>query len=122
MTEFMKKKDIITYKEQGMSNRSVARKVRCNRKTVARYWNEYQERLVQLEVPGADTKAIQDSLLSAPKYPKRVGRSRKYTEDLDKRLREILKDEEKKRSSAWRRSQAETHERPNLRNGCVRRF
>lgn len=96
MMKFMDKKEIITLKEQGLSNREVARQTGADRKTVSQYWHEYRQRLQQLEEPGADLKAIQESLLAQPKYNGRNRRRHKYTEEVDKRLKEILKEEERK--------------------------
>ena len=99
MVEFMEKKNIIMLKEQGKSNRAVSRLTGHDRETVSKYWREYQQKLKGLEEPGADVKSIQDSLLSKPEYNggKRVERGRrKYTEEVEKRLKEILKEEERK--------------------------
>ena len=99
MVEFVKKKDIIILKEQGLSNRAVSRETGADRETVSKYWEEYKRKLKGLEEPGADVKSIQESLLSKPKYNggERVERvRRKYTEEVEKRLKEILKGEEKK--------------------------
>ena len=59
MTQFMEKKDIIMLKEQGLSNRAVSRRTSHDRKTVAKYWNEYRLNLAKLSAPGADVKAVQ---------------------------------------------------------------
>jgi len=96
MTEFMEKKDIIMLKEQGLSNREVARRTGKDRDTVSKYWNEYQQKLSQLDKPNADTRAIQESLLITPEYNTANRKKRKYTEELDKRLKGILKEEERK--------------------------
>jgi hypothetical protein len=92
----MDKKDIIMLKEQGLSNREVSRRTGHDRKTVSKYWNEYRGQLARLEEPGADVKAIQESLLAEPKYKAASRGRRKYTEELDKRLKAILKEEEYK--------------------------
>ena len=96
MTRFMDKKDIIMLKEQGLSNREVSRRTGRDRDTVSKYWNEYRQQLQRLEEPGADTKTIQESLLTAPKYNARNRKRHKYTEEVEKRLKEILKEETKK--------------------------
>lgn len=92
----MDKKSIIMFKEQGLSNREVARRTGHDRDTISKYWKEYQGRLDELVEPGADTKAIQASLLTQPKYNATTRKRHKYTDALDKRLKEILKEEEKK--------------------------
>ena len=96
MTKFVDKKKIIMHKEQGASNREVSRLTGCDRKTVSKYWNEYRQKLQEMEAPGADVKAIQESLLSEPTYKTSRRGRRKYTEELDLRLKEILKEEERK--------------------------
>lgn len=96
MMQFMDKKKIIEMKERGLSNREVARQTGADRKTVSKYWNEYRQRLEQLDEPGADVKAIQESLLAPPKYTVRNRKRHKYNEEVDKRLKEILKEEERK--------------------------
>lgn len=96
MVKFMDKKDIIMLKEQGLSNREVSRRTGRDRKTVAKYWNEYKQQLQKLDEPDTDVKAIQESLLAQPKYNTTGRKRRKYTEELDARLKEILRDEQRK--------------------------
>jgi len=96
MKKFMDKKEIIMLKEQGLSNREVHRRTGTDRGVVSKYWNEYQQRLQQLDQPGADTKAIQASLFAEPEYNAGNRVRTKYTEELDKRLKAILKEEERK--------------------------
>jgi len=96
MVKFVDKKNIIMLKEQGLSNREVARQTGSDRKTVSKYWNEYRFQLQWLDKPGADVKTIQESLLAEPKYNAANRKRHKYTEELDKRLKGILKEEERK--------------------------
>ena len=83
-------------KEEGLSNREVSRRTGHDRDTVSKYWNEYRQQLQLLDKPGTDVKAIQESLLSAPKYDSSNRKRHKYTEELDARLKAILKEEERK--------------------------
>ena len=98
MIEFMNKKDILGLKQQGVSNRAAAKQLGIDRKTVAKYWNEYQLHMSQLTAEGADTRAVQDRLYKTPEYQstEKKRKSRKYTEETDKRLREILAEERRK--------------------------
>ena len=96
MTGFMDKKDIIMLKEQGLSNREVARRTGRDRDTVSKYWNEYQQKLNLLNKPGTDVRAVQESLLAKPKYRATNRRRYKYTDEVDARLKAILKDEARK--------------------------
>ena len=85
----MEKKNIIMLKEQGQSNREVSRRTGHDRDTVSKYWNEYQQQLQRLGEPDADVKAIQGTLLAEPKYNGEKRARRKYTEELDARLKAI---------------------------------
>jgi transposase len=96
MGEHMEKRKIIELKEEGHSNREVARQTGFDRGTVSKYWNEYRRRLQELEKPGADKRAIQDSLFQAPRRAAASRTRHKYTAEVDARLRGILKEEEKK--------------------------
>ena len=40
---------ILKLKEQGLSNRTIAKTLGMNRKTVNKYWNEYKKNLQKLE-------------------------------------------------------------------------
>ena len=96
MVKFMKKKEVIMLKEQGLSNREVARRSSLDRETVSKYWNEYQLKLSQINKPGADTRALQEELLAEPKYKSSERKKRKYTEEIANRLCEILTEERRK--------------------------
>ena len=87
---------IIGLKESGKSNRATARIAGNSRDTVSKVWNRYCEQKAMLEFPGADVKLIQEEMTKAPPYDS-TGRVRwKYTEAVDRRLREILRTEEEK--------------------------
>jgi DNA-binding CsgD family transcriptional regulator len=96
MKDFMDKKEILDLKRQGKSNRAVARELGVNRKTVANYWREYQRKMAELSKTGADTRKLQDELYRKPKYNSAGRKARKYTEEMDARLREILAGERRK--------------------------
>ncbi|XMB67080.1 IS21 family transposase [Mycoplasmatota bacterium zrk1] len=91
----MDKFEVINLKRKGNSNREVARLLGINRKTVARYWNEYS--MIENELDGTeDVKKVQNKMLSNPKYDSSGRKPRKYTEAIDKLLDEILDNEEVK--------------------------
>jgi transposase len=98
MKDFMEKKDILDLKQEGKSNREVARYLGINRKTVAKYWNEYKQQISQLNKKGADTRTIQDDLYKTPTYQSsdKKRKARKYTEEIAARLQEILGEERRK--------------------------
>ena len=48
MKDLMDKSSIIKLKEQGYSNRKVEKMLKINRKTIAKYWNEYQANIEKL--------------------------------------------------------------------------
>jgi transposase len=96
MVTHMDKREIIRLKEAGNSNREVSRRTGYDRETVSKYWNEYRRRMEALGEAGADTRAIQDSLFAVPKRMPTERRRTKYTEAVDTRLKQILKEEERK--------------------------
>lgn len=100
MKKFMDKKEILDLKLQGLSNRKTAKELGIDRKTVADYWNDYKHLLSQLSEPGIDVRAIQDELYATPKYKSsdKKHRNRKYTDEMDARLRGILAEERSKDS------------------------
>ena len=63
---------------------------------MSKYWNEYRQKLAQLTVAGADTRAISESLLSKPEYDSSGRTRRKYTPEVQARLEETLRSEERK--------------------------
>jgi len=88
----MEKNAIILLKLNGKSNRKVERETGVHRKTVARYWNEYQQLSKQLE-PDGDNRLIQEKMISKPKYDASGRFARTYTPEVDKLVDEILENE-----------------------------
>ena len=80
---------IIRLKEAGRSNRSIAKELEINRKTVGHYWNQHLKNLKVLEA-APDSLAAKDKLVSAPTYDTTKRSPRKYTPEIDKRLDEII--------------------------------
>ena len=96
MKTLVDKLRIIRLKEKGHSNRSVAKMTACNRKTVAKYWNEHLQYTSQLFSENADSKTIQEKITQTPKYNSVNRKRRKLTDDILFRLHEILDAEKKK--------------------------
>ena len=95
MINQMEKNAIILLKLNGQSNREVSRNTGANRKTVARYWNEYQALSKQLQ-PEGDNRAVQAQIVSAPKYDTTTRKPLKYTPEIDMAIDEILENEAEK--------------------------
>jgi len=91
----MEKNAIITLKVKGKSNRWIAKQTGIDRKTVARYWNEYQKLIKQLE-PDADNRTVQEKIVSAPNYDVSSRKPYKYTSGIDEAIDIILDSEAKK--------------------------
>ncbi len=70
MKNLLDKAAIIKLKEQGLSNRGVARELGIDKKTVNKYWNEYKDNLKKLNEATdiAKISKIQENITSAPKY------------------------------------------------------
>ena len=81
-----------TFKE-GHSNGKVAVMLHINRKTVAKYWNEYLGQIDNLTDETANVKDIQEKICSKPTYDTSSRKCRKYTKEMDMYLDEILADE-----------------------------
>ena len=64
-----------------------------NRKTVAKYWNEYLGQIDNLTDETANVKDIQEKICSKPTYDTSSRKCRKYTKEMDMYLDEILADE-----------------------------
>lgn len=96
MIETMDKGRIIGMKEAGKSTREVARITGHDRKTISKIWNEYQTLSAALQAPGADVKAIQEKMTAEPQYNSSGRTKRKYTPELDARLKEIVAEERRK--------------------------
>ena len=95
----MDKYAIIRLKLDGKSNRSVAKTLGIDRKTVADYWNEYSEMLAKLGMDtnsAEDLRTLQSRMLDEPKYDSSNRRPIKYTPEIDAYLDEILAAEEEK--------------------------
>jgi transposase len=92
----MDKHAIIKLKLAGHSNRKVAKMLHINRKTVAKYWDEYNEQIELLDAKGANTKIIQETICNEPIYNSSGRKPRKYTKEMDQFLDEILESEQEK--------------------------
>lgn len=93
MVGILEKSEIINLKRRGKSTREVARITGMDRKTVARYWNEYQQLEKAMQESGADHHEIQEALCAKPKYKAGKRPKKKYTEEIDSLLREIVESE-----------------------------
>lgn len=99
MVDLMDKSAIIKLKEQGYSNRKVEKILKINRKTIAKYWNEYVENVQKLNNVNDTLKVaeIQEAITSAPKYNTKSRMRRKLTDDFFIQLKSILDAEEEKK-------------------------
>ena len=64
----MDKSSIIKLKEQGYSNRKVEKMLNINRKTIAKYWNEYQANIASSVVNKYGFIQIENNFYSVPEY------------------------------------------------------
>lgn len=99
----MKEKfDIIQMHLSGRSNRSIARELGMNRKTVNKYVREFEDSRAVLRDAGdrLGDQAIRDAtqvIVEAPTYKKRASSGRKWNAKMDEALDKILAAEEEKR-------------------------
>jgi transposase len=91
----MEKSMIIAHKLNGKSNRWIAKEGGVHRKTVAKYWSEYQHLSKQL-TPDGDNRIVQEQIVSSPKYDVSSRQTVKYTEAIDKAVDALLESEAEK--------------------------
>ena len=98
MVDMQTKAKVVMLKNEGFSNREVARQTGINRETISKYWEEYKLKRYELMNSGesVDERLIQEELLSAPKYKTGERAKYKYTDEIESRLKEILKSEKRK--------------------------
>lgn len=67
-----------------------------NRKTVAKYWNDYKELQKNLDEGKVDARIVQEKIAQEPKYDSSNRKKVKYTKELDEYLDKILDGEKEK--------------------------
>ena len=110
MKDLMDKSSIIKLKEQGYSNRKVEKMLKINRKTIAKYWNEYQANIEKLNNTKNDLeiKEIQEKIVAKPKYNSKNRVKRKITPEFITALEHILNEELEKEKILGTNKQALT--------------
>lgn len=110
MKDLMDKSSIIKLKEQGYSNRKVEKMLKINRKTIAKYWNEYQTNIEKLNNTKDDLeiKEIQEKIVAKPKYNSKNRVKRKITPEFITALKNILNEEFEKEKILGTNKQALT--------------
>jgi len=86
---------IINLKRKGKSNREIARECGWDRKTVNKYWNHYNSKVTELGEENVDIKLTQEEMLEV-KYNSANRSYRKYNEEMDQLLEQILDNEKAK--------------------------
>lgn len=92
----MDKHTIIKLKKEGHSNRQISKMIGIDRKTVAKYWNEFSKQMDMLDKPDTDVKKIHEKIALAPAYDSSRRTRRKYTKELDEYIDLILNNEKLK--------------------------
>ena len=87
---------VIGMKQAGMSNRAIHKAKGYDRQRISQAWSDYNAALAQMKDPDADIKAVQEKMYSEPKYDSSKRTRRKYTNEAEEALQEILKQEEAK--------------------------
>lgn len=63
MVGSMERSEVVALKNQGFSNREVARRTGLNREIVSKYWTTYQHKKNELLKSDVDIKQVQDDLV-----------------------------------------------------------
>jgi transposase len=100
MKKLLDKAAIIKLKEEGNSSRSISKQIKVNRKTVDRYWKEYQRNLTKLNETTDEIEKIeiQEEIISESKYKssEKKRKRKKITAEFLLSLSKILKEEKNK--------------------------
>jgi DNA-binding transcriptional regulator YhcF (GntR family) len=91
----MDKNEIITQKLRGRSNRDLAKDTGINRKTIAKYWQEYQQQVALLGSRACD-RELQQLICEQPKYNTSSRKPVKYNDAIDSDIDAILVEEKEK--------------------------
>lgn len=101
MVTLNQKQEIITRYLQGYSNRSTSRLLGLNRKTVDKVVKQYREAQEEIalteNIDGELLRFLTEQMTQAPQYPLRKSPARKWNEEMDNFLDEILVSEEQKK-------------------------
>ncbi|MGD1822242.1 MAG: IS21/IS408/IS1162 family transposase [Pleomorphochaeta sp.] len=87
---------IIKLKQKGFSNRKVSKMLSIDRKTIARYWNKYVEQQELLKDEKSNHREIQEKICTAPTYDSSTRKCRKFSDEMDHFLNQILEEEVEK--------------------------
>jgi len=109
MISLMNKYTFVRLKLQGFSNREIARQLHVNRKTVDKYWKQYENEVVSLQDSHASLSEAQETIVSPPKYDTSKRKPNKYTDEIDQALDGLLQSEEEKRQKLGPNKQQLTH-------------
>lgn len=96
----MEKYTIIKLKLSGLSNRQIAKDLQMDRKTIARYWDEYvaaQEALVNGSFDSESKEELQSRITSSPKYDVSNRKPRKLIDEIKRCIDDILENEVEKK-------------------------
>lgn len=98
MITIFDKGEIIKLKQRGNSNREVSRRTRINRKTIAKVWKAYCEDMEELENCNSqeERRSLQEKITSTPVYDTRNRKRKKYTEEIDAFIDDLLIQEAEK--------------------------
>lgn len=98
MIKIFDKAYIIKLKEEGMSNRAVAKQTGFNRKTIAKVWNKHLELMSKLDSVENEIviRKIQEEITAQPVYDVSNRKRRKFTEAMERIIDDLLAKEEEK--------------------------
>lgn len=105
MLKLINKYTLIKLKEGNYSNRKVASIMGIDRKTVASYWKDYLSKVNDLATKEKDVQLIQKQIVEAKTYNSSNRKRKKYTDEIDQVLNQILDSELKKDKALGRHKQ-----------------
>ena len=96
MINIFDKAHIIKLKQQGLSNREIARQSGINRKTIAKVWNNHldlNDKLTKAEDKKV-MRLIQEEITAKPKYNSSKRKRRKFNEAMEQVIDDLLAKEQ----------------------------
>ena len=101
-----KREIILMHLREGLSKRRISGMTGISRKTVTKYVNEYNEKVIRSEECNDDKelKVIIDELVSAPKYDITNRKKNKFTDEIEDAINKMLKENEEKRLTGRRKN------------------
>jgi transposase len=100
-----KQEIILRYYRDGHNKSKISRELGISRRIVRKYILAYEEKKASLEKDGVEIGELIEDIVEPPRYDSRNRKKRKVTEEIVTRVKEILRENQKKRSRGQHKQQ-----------------